>query len=110
VLYARALEHGFHVDDVLAGMRPHPPGYIFYVGVADVATLFTSDSDHALAFVSVLASAAAAAACYLLCRRFAGRALSLGLAIAFARRSRSPPGASRGSCRRPSCRTVSART
>jgi hypothetical protein len=29
VLYARALEQGFHVGDVLAQMRPHPPGYIF---------------------------------------------------------------------------------
>ena len=84
VLYARALEHGFHVDAVLAGMRPHPPGYIFYVGAADVAKLVGLDSDHALVAVSVLASAAAAAACYLLCRRFAGRALSAGLAVAFA--------------------------
>src|SRR5947207_872187 len=56
VLYARALEHGFHVDAVLAGMRPHPPGYIFYVGAADVAKLVGLDSDHALVAVSVLAS------------------------------------------------------
>jgi uncharacterized membrane protein len=42
------------------------------------------DSAHALAATSVLASGIAAAAVYLLCRRFAGTALSLALAIAFA--------------------------
>ena len=84
VLYARALEQGFHVGDVLPQMRPHPPGYIFYVGTAELARLLGLDSDHALAAVSVLASGAAAAAVYLLCRRFAGPALSLALAIAFA--------------------------
>ncbi|MEA2660528.1 MAG: hypothetical protein QOH08_100 [Chloroflexota bacterium] len=84
VLYARALEQGFHVDDVLPGMRPHPPGYVFYVASAGLAKLFGLDSDHALVAVSVIASGLAAALCYLLCRRFAGRALSLALAIAFA--------------------------
>jgi hypothetical protein len=84
VLYARALEQGFHVGDVLAQMRPHPPGYIFYVGTAGLAKLLGLDSDHALVAVSVLASGVAVAAVYLLCRRFAGRGLSLALAIAFA--------------------------
>jgi hypothetical protein len=84
VLYARALEQGFHVGDVLAQMRPHPPGYIFYVGTAALAKLLGLDSDHALVAVSVVASGIAAAAVYLLCRRFAGRRLSLALAIAFA--------------------------
>jgi hypothetical protein len=84
VLYARALEQGFHVGDVLPQMRPHPPGYIFYVGTAELAKLLGLDSDHALVTVSVLASGFAAAAVYLLCRRFAGRGLSLALAIAFA--------------------------
>ena len=84
VLYARALERGFHVDDVLAQMRPHPPGYIFYVGTAALAKLFGLDGDHALVAVSVIASGAATAACYLLCRRFAGRLVSGALAIAFA--------------------------
>ena len=84
VLYARALEQGFHVGDVLAQMRPHPPGYIFYVGSAALATLGGLDSDHALVLVSVIASGAASAAVYLLCRRFAGPVLSLALAIAFA--------------------------
>ncbi len=32
VLYARALEHGFHVDFDLADQRPQPPGYLLYVG------------------------------------------------------------------------------
>ena len=84
VLYARALEQGFHVDEVLPGMRPHPPGYIFYVAAAGLARLLGLDSDHALVAVSVIASGVAAALVYLLCRRFAGPALSLALAIAFA--------------------------
>ena len=84
VLYARALEQGFHVGDVLPQMRPHPPGYIFYVGAAELAKLLGLDSDHALGAVSVVASGVAAAAVYLLCRRFAGPALSLALAVAFA--------------------------
>jgi hypothetical protein len=84
VLYARSLEQGFHVGDVLAQMRPHPPGYIFYVGTAELGRLLGLDSDHALGAVSVVASGIAAAAVYLLCRRFAGPALSLALAIAFA--------------------------
>lgn len=83
VLYARALEHGFHVDDVLAGSRPHPPGYIFYVGAAAIGRSFGLNSDHALVAVAILASAAAAATCYMLCRRFAGQALSLALSVAF---------------------------
>ena len=84
VLYARALEQGFHVDDVLSGSRPHPPGYIFYVAAAGLARLLGLDSDRALVAVSVLASGAAAAVCYLLCRRFVGRPLSCALVIAFA--------------------------
>ena len=83
VLYARALEQGFHVDEALPGMRPHPPGYIFYVAAAGLGRLLGLDSDHALVAVSVIASGAAVAATYLLCRRFAGRAISLALAIAF---------------------------
>lgn len=84
VLYARSLEYGFHVDDVLAGSRPHPPGYIFYVGAAAIGRLLGLDSDHALIAVGVLASAAAVAACYLLCRRFVGQGVALALAVAFA--------------------------
>jgi len=84
VLYARALEHGFHVDDVLAGSRPHPPGYIFYVASAAIGRALGLDSDHALVAVSIIASGAAVALCYLLCRRFAGRGLAVALAVAFA--------------------------
>ena len=84
VLYARALEHGFHVDDVLAGSRPHPPGYIFYVASGAIGRALGLDSDHALVAVSIVASGAAVALCYLLCRRFAGRALAVALAVAFA--------------------------
>ncbi len=84
VLYARSLELGFHVDDVLAGSRPHPPGYIFYVASAAVGRALGLDSDHALIAVGIAASAVGTAACYLLCRRFAGRGLSIGLSLAFA--------------------------
>jgi len=84
VLYARALEHGFHVDDVLAGSRPHPPGYLFYVASAAIGRALGLDSDRALVAVSIVASGAAVALCYLLCRRFAGRGLALALAVAFA--------------------------
>jgi len=84
VLYARALEQGFHVGDVLPTMRPHPPGYIFYVASAAIGRLLGLDSDHALVAVAVVASGLGAAACYLLCRRFAGRSLALALGLAFA--------------------------
>ena len=84
VLYAHALEQGFHVDDALAGSRPHPPGYLFYVASAAIGRALGLDSDHALIAVSIAASAVAVAACYLLCRRFAGPVVSLLLAVAFA--------------------------
>lgn len=84
VLYARALEQGFHVDDALAGSRPHPPGYLLYVASAAIARAMGLDSDHALVAVSILASAVAVAACYLLCRRFAAPVVSALLATAFA--------------------------
>ena len=38
VLYARALEQGFHVGVDLAEQRPHPPGYLFYLAIS--ATIF----------------------------------------------------------------------
>ena len=81
VLYARALEQGFHVGVDLADQRPHPPGYLFYVGVAAAARLFTADSNAALVAISVLASGLAAGAVYLLCRRYADRALALVIAL-----------------------------
>ena len=81
VLYARALEQGFHVGVDLADQRPHPPGYLFYVGAAAAARLFTGDSNAALVVISVLASGLTAAAVYLLCRKYADRALAVVVAL-----------------------------
>jgi len=81
VLYARALEQGFHVGVDLADQRPHPPGYLFYVGIAAAARFFTGDSNAALVVISVLASGLTAAAVYLLCRRYADRALAVVIAL-----------------------------
>lgn len=84
VLYARALEQGFHVGADLAEQRPHPPGYILYVAAAAAARLLTRDSNAALVLLSVVASALTAAAVYLICRRYADRALALVIALAIA--------------------------
>ena len=84
VLYARALERGFHVAADLAEQRPHPPGYPFYVGVASLFRAAFGDSNAALVAVSVVASALAAAAVYLLARRFARAELAAFAALAFA--------------------------
>lgn len=81
VLYARALEQGFHVGADLMDQRPHPPGYVFYVALASAFRLLTRDSNAALVGVSILASSLTAAAVYLLCRRYAGRALSVAAAL-----------------------------
>jgi len=81
VLYARALEHGFHVGVDLADQRPHPPGYLFYVGAAAAARFLTGNSNAALVVISVLASALSAAAVYLLCRRYADRSLAVVMAL-----------------------------
>lgn len=81
VLYARALENGFHVGIDLADQRPHPPGYIFYVAAASALRLLTRDSNAALVIISILASALTATAVYLLCRRYAGRALAIVVAL-----------------------------
>ncbi|HKY50039.1 MAG TPA: hypothetical protein VJP45_02170 [Candidatus Limnocylindria bacterium] len=81
VLYARSLEQGFHVGADLAEQRPHPPGYLFYVGSAAVLRLFTRDSNAALVVISVTASALTAAAVYLVCRRYADRALAALVAL-----------------------------
>ena len=81
VLYARALENGFHVGIDLAEQRPHPPGYLFYVAIAAALRLVTRDSNAALVIISVLASALTAAAVYLLCRRYADRALAVIVAL-----------------------------
>lgn len=84
VLYARALEQGFHVSADIADQRPHPPGYAFYVAAASVTRWIFADSNAALVAISVLASALAAAGVYLLARRFASRELAAFAALAFA--------------------------
>jgi hypothetical protein len=84
VLYARALEQGFHVGADLADQRPHPPGSIFYVATAALFRLVTGDSNAALVVISVLASALTAAAVYLACRRYARRSLAVVIALAAA--------------------------
>jgi 4-amino-4-deoxy-L-arabinose transferase-like glycosyltransferase len=81
VLYARALESGFHVGTDLGDQRPHPPGYIFYVALASVLRLLTRDSNAALVTVSIIASTLTAAAVYLLCRRYADRPLAIVVAL-----------------------------
>jgi 4-amino-4-deoxy-L-arabinose transferase-like glycosyltransferase len=81
VLYARALEQGFHVGVDLTDQRPHPPGYVFYVGLAAALRLLTHDSNAALVIISIVASALTAAAVYLLCRRYADRPLSMIVAL-----------------------------
>ncbi len=81
VLYARALEQGFHVGVDLGDQRPQPPGYLFYVAAASLARLVSRDSNAALVLVSVIASALTAATVYIGCRRYAGRLLALVLAL-----------------------------
>jgi 4-amino-4-deoxy-L-arabinose transferase-like glycosyltransferase len=81
VLYARALENGFHVGTDLADQRPHPPGYIFYVAAASALRLLTRDSNAALVTISIFASALTAATVYLLCRRYTDRALAITVAL-----------------------------
>jgi hypothetical protein len=84
VLYARALEQGFHVSADLADQRPHPPGYIFYLAAGAILRAIFGDSNTALVALSILASAGATAAVYLLARRFARAELAAFAALAFA--------------------------
>jgi len=84
VLYARALESGFHVDYALAGQRPHPPGYVLYVATASAMRGLTGDSNTALVLIAALASALAAAALYLFGRRFVSDRAAAFAAVAFA--------------------------
>jgi hypothetical protein len=84
VLYARALEHGFHVDYELADQRPHPPGYLLYVATASIVRSFTGDSNAALVLVAAIAGALAAAALFLIARRFASQGPAVFVAVAFA--------------------------
>lgn len=84
VLYARALENGFHVDYALAGQRPHPPGYLLYVATASLVRGLTGDSNTALVLIAAFASALTAAALYLFARRFVSGGAAVFAALAFA--------------------------
>jgi hypothetical protein len=84
VLYARALEQGFHVSADLADQRPHPPGYIFYVATAALFKAVFGDSNSALVAVAILSGAGATVLVYLLARRFARAELAAFAALAFA--------------------------
>ena len=83
-LYAAALERGFHVDDDPSQQRPHPPGYLFYVATAGVVRAAGAGSNDALVAVSELASALAAAALFLLARRWMRDGVAFLAALAFA--------------------------
>jgi hypothetical protein len=84
VLYARALEDGFHVDYVTADQRPHPPGYLFYVAIAAFARQFTGDSNSALVLISMVSGALSAALLFLFARRFVSERSATLLALGFA--------------------------
>jgi len=84
VLYARALEDGFHVDYVTANQRPHPPGYLFYVAIAAFARQFTGDSNSALVLISIVASALTAGLLFLFARRFVSERSAAVIALGFA--------------------------
>jgi hypothetical protein len=84
VLYASAIEQGFHVDDDLRDQRPHPPGYILYVASANAAHAAGLDSNAALVLVSAVASALGAALLFLMARRRVGAGVALVIALAYA--------------------------
>ena len=84
VLYARALEQGFHVSAAIADQRPHPPGYVFYVAAAALFKSILGDSNAALVAIAIVASVGATVLVYLLARRFARRELAAFAALAFA--------------------------
>ena len=84
VLYARALELGFHVSADIRDQRPHPPGYILYVAAGALCRALFGGSNAALVAVAVLASAGATVLLYLLARRFARAELAAFVALAFA--------------------------
>ena len=84
VLYARAIEDGFHVDDELRAQRPHPPGYLLYVGAADLAHQGGLDANAALVGVSAVASAFAAVGIFVFARRFTSDGVAALAAIAYA--------------------------
>lgn len=84
VLYARALELGFHVDWDLADQRPHAPGYLFYVLTASTVRGLLGDSNAALVAVSAAASALGTAGLFLFARQLARTWIALIAACAYA--------------------------
>ena len=84
VLYANAIERGFHVDDDALDQRPHPPGYILYVAAASAARAAGLGSNSALVAVSVIASALVGVAIFLLARRWTRDGVALVTAAAYA--------------------------
>jgi len=84
VLYARALERGFHVDYELPDQRPQPPGYILYLAFSSLFRALGADANTALVLVSIAASGLGAAAIYTLARRFAPAAAAGIAAAAYA--------------------------
>jgi hypothetical protein len=49
--------------------RPHPPGYILYIGLGRLLTQLTKDPNASLVWISVISSAIAVAVTYLFARR-----------------------------------------
>ena len=84
VLYARALERGFHVDFELAGQRPQPPGYILYLAFASLFRALGADANAALVLVSIMASGLGAAAIQALARRQAPAPAAAIATVAYA--------------------------
>lgn len=84
VLYARALEQGFHVSADIADQRPQPPGYVLYVAAAALFRAIFGNSNAALVAIAIVASAAATVLLYLLARRFARAEVATFAALAFA--------------------------
>jgi len=84
VLYARALEFGFHVDWDLADQRPHAPGYLFYVLTAGLFRGVLGDSNSALVAVSALASALGTAGLFLFARQLTRTWIAVLTAAAYA--------------------------
>lgn len=84
VLYSRALEQGFRVAVEPSASRPHPPGYIWYVGAASLVRDVVGDSNAALVLVSIVAAAATAALLWLVASRYVRPPVALVVALAFA--------------------------
>ncbi|HLT20490.1 MAG TPA: glycosyltransferase family 39 protein [Thermomicrobiales bacterium] len=63
--------------------RPHPPGYIGYIGLAKVLNFFTGDPHAALIIISLVSGAVVPAGFYMLARRFMPQIPALCAAVAF---------------------------